>query len=330
MITQRKALARMEQETRVSLRRLEDSYNDKLAKMWQATVRDIRGTIVDAYRQDFGKESWDLVSANMRGTLPRIAERSGQALSAFKAAAYIHVRMALEHIHDQERLRALWMIDQTTPQSLLPKAPPRRFREAGNPRDAKASWATALSAWVDTYQAQLANNLRMEALHEGDIHDAADEPESTRVDGYDPDYKFRSMFAGEAIKEEADARRDIFDSNDDMIEEEIWVTMEDGIVCPICEDYDQKPVDEVPDDIPAHYNCRCYTRFVPKAWADMMRSGDSAERDAAQAMDDAGMIADSMAIRSPKTGNIIAHAVVSFENWQAERGQNIAGLAGIV
>ena len=61
-----------------------------------------------------------------------------------------------------------------------------------------------------------------------------------------------------------------------------------------------------------------------------MRSGDSDERDAAQAMDDAGLVQDSMAIRSPKTGEIIAHAVVSFEDWQAERGQNIAGVAGLL
>lgn len=603
MITQRKALARMEQQTRIAQRRLEDGYNAMLLKLWKSTLADIRATVLDTYRQDFGRGTWDLVGAQTRGTLSRINDRSAERLLLFKAEATLLIERSLAHIHNQERLRALWMIDQTTPQSFLPKAPPRSVREADNPRDAKATWSVALNAWVDNYQSQLANNLRMEALHEGDIHDAADEPEATRVAGYDPAYKFSSMFAGEAIKEEADARRDIFDGNDDVVEEEIWVTMEDGIVCEICAGYDQKPLSEVEDDIPAHYNCilpgnevvcpdlvaaaksfyegpaveivladgrrlsvtenhpvltpsgfvaakflrkgvhvinagsgeriakainpdynarpaaiekvfesfkmsrgvesvrvpissedfhgdarhvngdidiissygllgsyaktffakplnkkllgkirlphclhgqskfnllgvcdvassgggirfsneshpscsiglghteshgigaptdrhphsnqaiaerrpahtkrsryflerfstfistaeivqinrfnfsghvydlqadifqlyivnsivvnncRCYTRFVPKAWADMMRSGDSDERDAAQAMDDAGLVKDSMAIRSPKTGEIIARAVISFEDWQAERGQNIAGVAGLL
>ena len=330
MLTQRKALARMEQQTRIAQRRLEDEYNRQLGLLWAATLKEIRSHITDAYRQDFGKNTWDLVGAQTRGTLTRINARTSETLSSFVVIATTRIKVALQHIHNQERLRALWMIDQTTPRSFLPKAPPRRMREADNPRDAKASWETALAAWVDNYQAQLANNLRMEALHEADVHDAADEAAATRVDGYDPAYKIQSMFAGEAIKEEADARRDIFDSNDDVVEEEIWVTMEDGSVCEICNDYDGKPLSEIPDDIPAHYNCRCYTRFVPKAWADMMRSGNSDERDAAQAMDDAGLVKDSMAIRSPKTGEIIAHAVISFEDWQAERGQNIAGVAGLL
>ena len=330
MITQRKALARMEQQTRIAQRRLEDGYNAMLLKLWKGTLADIRATVLDTYRQDFGRGTWDLVGAQTRGTLSRINDRSAERLLLFKAEATLLIERSLAHIHNQERLRALWMIDQTTPQSFLPKAPPRSVREADNPRDAKATWSVALNAWVDNYQSQLANNLRMEALHEGDAHDAADEPEATRVAGYDPAYKFSSMFAGESIREEADARRDIFDGNDDVVEEEIWVTMEDGIVCEICAGYDQKPLSEVEDDIPAHYNCRCYTRFVPKAWADMMRSGNSDERDAAQAMDDAGLVKDSMAIRSPKTGDIIARAVISFEDWQAERGQNIAGVAGML
>lgn len=328
MITQRKALARMEQDTRTFMRRIENIYRDKLAGMWQSTVKEIQAHIVTAYRQDFGKNTWDLVGAHSHGTLDRIDRQAADILNNFKAEATSFIKVSLNHIHEQERLRALWMIDETTPSSFRPAAPFRQTREAAdNPRKAKASWEQAFSLWIDTYQNQLNTNLRMESLHEGDIHDAADEAEATRVDGHDPEYKFTTMFSSEAIREEADARRAIYDENEDVLEEEIWVTMEDRVVCPICADYDGKPLSEVQDDIPAHYNCRCYTRFVPKAWAKMLRSGDPDEREVAMKMEDAGLIPDSLAIRSPRTGDLIGRAIVSFEDWKTDRGMNIAGAA---
>ena len=326
MITQRKALARMEEETRSEMRRLEDSYNDKLSKLWKRTLKNVRVRILDNYRQDFGRDTWDIIGAHRHGTLRRISADASAVLTTFKIEATLLIQSGLQHIREEERLRALWMIDQTTPESFSPRAP-FRSRESDNPRDAKATWEQAFSTWMDTYYANLNNNLRMEALHEGDINDAAQEADSTKIDNYDPAYKFRSMFASEAIRTEADARRDVFDENDDAVEVEVWVTMEDGIVCPICEEYDGKPLSEIDDTIPAHYNCRCYTRFVPKSYSDMLQSGDPAEKEMALRMDDAGLVPDSLPIVSPKTGRLIGRAIVSFEDWKSSRGYNIAGIA---
>ncbi|MFA5937354.1 MAG: phage minor head protein [Candidatus Paceibacterota bacterium] len=314
----------MEEETRRRQRALEDVYSGQVVSIWGHTLKEMRASITEIYRQDFGKETWDITSAYSKGTLARIGGEVGGTLAAFKVLATKRIMVALSHIREEERLRALWMIDQATPGSYMPKVP-YRTREADTPRDAKATWQQTLDTWTDTYHTQLVNNLRMEALHEGDIHDAADEPASTRIDNFDPEYKLRSMFAGESIKAEADARRAIYDENDEVLEEEIWVTMEDSVVCPICAEYDGKPLSEVQEDIPAHYNCRCYTRFVPRAWADMLRSGDPDDREMALKMDDAGLVPDSMAIRSEKTGAIIGRAIVTFEEWKSSRGMNIMG-----
>ena len=314
------------------MRRLEDTCNKELLGMWSAAVSDIRASILDIYRQDFGKDTWDLVGAHSRGTLSRISAASADRLGAFKAQAGKHVADKLSYIHNQERLRALWMIDQVTPDSFLPKHPfkPAREAKADNPRDAKATWQQAFGTWIDTYHTSLSSNLKLETLHEGDIHDAADEAAATRIGGYEPAYKFRSMFATQAIQEEADARRAIFDANEDIEEDEIWQTMEDTIVCAICDDYDGKPVSEVPDEAPAHFNCRCYTRFVPKAWAAMLRSGSEEDKQLARDMDAAGLVPDNMAIRSQKTGELIGRAVISFDDWLPERGQSITGVAGLL
>lgn len=325
MITQAKALARMEEETRKEMRRLEDAYNTELEKLWQRTLKAISDCIMRNYRQDFGREKWDITSAHAKGTLGRIQSETAFLVGQFKEQARQLVARGLGHIHEEERLRALWMIDQTTPNSFTPKTPFSPAREADNPRDSKAGWSDALSTWMDTFYTNLNTNLRMEALHEGSIHDAADEAASTKVDNYDPSYKLRSMFATAAIRTQADARRDVFDSNEEVMEVEIWQTMEDGVVCPICEDYDGKPLSEVNDTIPAHYNCRCYTRFVPVAFSKMLQSGDPVEKEIALRMDDAGLVNDALAVVSEKTGNLIGRAIVSFEDWKSERGYNISG-----
>lgn len=325
MITQAKALARMEEETRTEMRRLEDAYNSELAARWQRTLKNISACIMRNYRQDFGREKWDLTAAHAKGTLGRIQTETAFLVGQFKQEAAAFISKSLGHIHQEERLRALWMIDQTTPGSFTPKATFAPAREADNPRDAKATWADALSTWMETYHTNLNTNLRMEALHEGDLASAADEAETTRVDNFDPAYKLKSMFATSAIRTQADARRAIFDSNEDVMEVEIWQTMEDGIVCPVCEEYDGKPLSEVNDSIPAHYNCRCYSRFVPVAYSQMLSSGDPAEKEMALRMDDAGLIDDALPVISEKTGELIGRAIVRFEDWKAERGYNISG-----
>jgi hypothetical protein len=329
MITQVKALTRMEVETRKEMRALEDAYNAQLGKMWAQTVAIIGEKVAATYRRDFGRGTWDIVGAQSKGTLHSMGSEARAALDLFKANATYLIKNAITHIKTEEKVRALWMIDQVTPDSVNPKSPAFGAREAAGPRDYQTAWEQVVSTWIETYHSQLLTNLKMEALHEGDIHDAAEEPSATHIDNYDPAYKLNSLFATEAVKAQADARREVFDENDDLIETEIWVTMEDGAVCPICEDYDGKPMEDVPDDIPAHHNCRCYSRFVPKAFAEMLRSGDPAEKEMALQMDDAGIVPDSMPIYSQKTGDLIGRAVVSFEDWKGSRGQNIAGIARI-
>lgn len=315
MLTQIKALTRMEDQTRRAMRSLEDGFVDHLKSKWKDTLTNIQARIITHYRADFGRADWDLVSAHSRGTLDRINRDATAILTDFHDYGQRFIAAALKDVYDSEKLRALWMIDQTTPASFKPKNP-FKTREAYNPRDAKATWEQAFATWIDTYRVNLQNNLRMEALHEGSIHDAADEPAATKIDNFDPAYKFASMMSSEAIRAEADARREIFDANDDVVEEEVWVTMEDGVVCEICEEYDGLPLTEIDDDIPAHYNCRCYTRFVPKPWADMLSSADPDEKDIALRMDDAGLVPGSMAVRSGISGNLVGRAIVDFDEWK--------------
>lgn len=328
MITQAKALGRMEDETRREMRRMEDSYNSALADLWKRTLKNISDCILRNYQKDFGRERWDIAAAHGKGTLARIQAETAFLVGQFKEQARALISKGLSHIHEEERLRALWMIDQTTPDSFTPKTPFAPAREADNPRDAKASWDAALSTWMETFHTNLNTNLRMEALHEGNINDAAEEAESTRVDNYDPAYKLKSMFATSAIRTQADARRSVFDNNEEVMEVEIWQTMEDGIVCPICEEYDGKPLSEINDSIPAHYNCRCYSRFVPVPYSKMLSSGDPLEKEMALRMDDAGLINDALAVVSDKTGNLIGRAIVSFDEWKAAKGYNISGQGG--
>lgn len=325
MITQQQALKRMETEARKDMRALEDSYNDKVAALWKSVCLLLKFQISFHYRNDFSKGEWDINGAYSKGTFTRIQIDTAHTLENFKRDVTRLIASALSHIKEEECLRALWMLDQITPDGFMPKAS-SKLHEAVSPGDSKASWAQALAVWADAYHKNLNTNLRLEALHEGSVDDAAQEVDATRVDNYELAYKLKSLFSTQALVSQAEARRMIFDENEDVLEEEIWQTMEDGVVCPTCDSYDGKPLSEVPDDIPAHFNCRCYTRFVPKSWADMLRSGDPGANELALSMDDLGLVPDAMAVRSPKTGELIGRAIVSFDDWKMTRGLNIGGI----
>lgn len=329
---QGRVLEKLELETRRDLRRLEDACSTHLLGLWATAKADIQDAVAREYRLGFGRQPWTLPEAEHKGTLARIASTARERLARFEHEAKDYMRSAFERIYREEAARALWMLDVLTPPSHYPRPPRRSPREADAPRDYRAGWDDALGAWIASYQDTLRANLRLEALNEGDAADAVDEVDATQVGGQDPARKISTLFANQAIQAQAQAQADVLDANEDDVAEEIWMTMEDARVCDVCDEYDGKPIEEVPDEIPAHFNCHCYTRIVPRAWAEMLRSGSPAEKEAALRMDDAGLVPDAMAILNDR-GDLVGHFTIEFSDWVDGRGadiygQNIAGFAG--
>jgi hypothetical protein len=328
-------LVRLERETRRALRRQEDAAVEDLLAAWSETEARIASTIGREYRADFPEGTWTLAEASARGTLARIAYRVRGLLATFARDGAAQMRRALDEVYWHEAARQAWMLDVLTPSSHRPVLPARRTREAEvpkGPRDYAARWPEAFIAWVETYDAQLAANLKLEALHEGSLADAELEAASAKIDGFVMPDKLRSLVTTQALMTMDDARDDFAGANGDLVMEEIWQTMEDAAVCPQCDAYDGRRLDEVPAEIPAHFCCRCYARLVPRDWAALLRSGDADEKASALAYDDEGLVADAMAVRG-EDGGLIATVVVQFEDWLSGRaadqyGQSIVGRLG--
>jgi len=72
-------------------------------------------------------------------------------------------------------------------------------------------------------------------------------------------------------------------------------------------------------------NCRCFWRLVPKAFGDLMRSNP----EAAAAMDEKGIVPDSLVIWDADQKEIKAMTLVDFDEWKNQEGRNITYGNGI-
>lgn len=337
-------LRRMEIQTRAAVRKIEDEALDIFLDHWKCAKSDMRDAIMREYHADFGRKQWNIRQANQKDTLGKISRATWERIKHFKADVKQFFPEAMNAMAREETLRQMWMLDALTPPSRRLRAPMVKSREADAPQDYEADWWDALDAWMDAYHLNLISSLKMEALHEGTIHDAADEVEATMIDGFDPVSKLTSLFTNQSLLVQQQARDSVVDSNGgggvggiggidsingeydgDVINEEIWQTMEDGDVCPVCAPYDGQPYDSVGDEIPAHFNCRCFTRIVPKQWAELLRSGNAEDKELALKMDDKGLVPDAMAIRGPD-GQIDGTVTVTFSDWVDGRGADFAGM----
>lgn len=321
--TQSGTLNRLEAETRKAGRAHEDACVDALKREWEAAKKSLRGIIMAEYHAAHGSEMWNLANAGM--TIERINHFSTNELVGFFNSILRFMRDTVKDAYRHEALRHVWMLDMLTPPSRKPRIPGKALREALRPEDYKTGWEQALAEWLRAYAANLNTNLRLEALHEGSITDAADEVDATKVDNFDPIYKLSSMLFTQILQAQRDARDDVAGENEDLVAEEIFQTLEDSAVCDICDAEDGKPADEA-EPIPVHYGCRCFTRIVPRDFAELLRNGTDDEKQAALDMDARGLVPDAMAIRDAE-GNLQAHLHVDFDTWAGLHGISIVGWA---
>jgi len=227
--TQSGTLNRLEAETRKAGRAHEDACVDALKREWEAAKKSLRGIIMAEYHAAHGSETWNLANAGM--TIERINHFSTNELVGFFNSILRFMRDTVKDAYRHEALRHVWMLDMLTPPSRKPRIPGKALREALRPEDYKTGWEQALAEWLRAYAVNLNTNLRLEALHEGSITDAADEVDATKVDNFDPIYKLSSMLFMHILQAQRDARDDVAGENEDLVAEEIFQTLEDSAVC---------------------------------------------------------------------------------------------------
>jgi hypothetical protein len=264
-----------------------------------------------------------MATARRAGLQGRLNEAITGIVGEYTRAATGKFKRQLKTNYMEEFYRQAWMLDVLTPPNVTPKIKPHsHYREADIPiysgRNAATAWFNRFGAWTDAWGKVLGTNLALNAMHGGGINDFAQEVDATKVGS--PAFTawdiFKNIFITEILTTQSEARFDFSDDNKDLALEEIWQTMEDERVCDICGPLDGKPMSEVDEYQPAHPRCRCFTRVVPKAWADL------ADRDLARAIDNRGLVPDAMIVRD-KNGIISGAAIVSFEKWQENQARLI-------
>lgn len=305
---------------------------DKIVKMgsegvkgiWEEAKDSMRNAVIEEYGRDFSRENWNLTMAAKLGTFNRIDRRISGVLGAFHSSSILMASMVFKDVYFHGVLRNAWMIDQVTPPSFdvkLPKSP--MFKEADpiyRGPEMDTSWKVRWSAWMDAYRNSLMQNLRLGAMNESEVDDAKDEIDATRPGSPQADMwdAIERVYDNQSNVVYASAQSDVKEANPQFEIVEIWQTRYYDRVCDICDENRGLTRAEADSDIPAHPNCGCFWRLVPKSWRSLLMSGDMNDQAIAKAMDASGEVPNAMLIFNDD-GKLVGSTIVEFDTWAEEK-----------
>lgn len=302
----------------------------KVQRLWGKTRQDLRNHIRDAYRHHIPQGNWDLPMATVTGARSAVMQGIDSRLAAFKENSHAAGKAALNAVYRESLLRHAWVLDQVTPPSIRVRIPHRlRLYESSQVSfmqgpEAAAQFADRWNGWVGAYSASIQHNLMLGMINGSTPDDAADEVDASRAGSpslgiLDALYR---LFQSEAAYSLARGINEVAAANEAMDPVEVWQTRDNMRVCEICEANAGLTRDEADDDIPAHPNCNCYWRLVPKSWADLLKSGDLDDQELSRIMDAKGLVPNAMVIRDAD-GNVAGQTIVTFDEWKANQFQAI-------
>lgn len=293
----------------------------ELAHLWQDHRKQMQLAVMNAYRHAAPHGNWNLGSFKSHARF-NLQSDLHAILAQFSALTTQSIKNSLNTLYRQSCLRHAWILDQITPASRNVRVPHKKHLHEAAVTGIyygdviPQQWADKWSAWIDSYNSALLNNLALGASNESSVADAVEEvdatksntPQSTLEDAMTRIYDYAAtdaMVAGETA---------IADMNDGLVQEEIWKTRGDLDVCDECSGYEGLTIDEVGEYPPAHPHCHCFPLLVPKEYADLLRSGDEDDRLLARDMHRDGIVPTALVIRNDD-GDIAAKAMVSFDQW---------------
>lgn len=316
--TQAGVLKRLQIETRRAGREAEDKQARRIERTWRSLSSGFQGRIASTYRDHFGRGRWSLARGTRLGTLGVMM--SGIREESRRRSSFILDDFAsgLRAVGELERQRQAWMLDNVTPPSYRVRS--RVVESAGN----EPSVMDTLAQWMSAYEDALASNLRLGMLNESSMTDAMAEVDATRFGGFTMMQRLMGLWTNKALDAQRDARKEFYQANAEAMSENVWLTLEDLKVCVICKPLDGKPIADVGYP-PAHFFCRCYSAFVPKPWAELLRSGSDKDRALALELEQRGLAPQTMAVAGPD-GEPEAFVTVDFGPWQ--RGERAMAVSG--
>ena len=330
--TQGRVIERLENVAIKAVDDVRKKYFRELYKQWMMTRKDLKRVLWQAYREVAPLDTWNYASAKRTGTLNRINHETKQVIERFKHNSMTHVSHALNDIYKESALHQAWILDQVTPPSYKIRLPrKRRALESGRTQiytgaDALSKWRDRWEGWLDAYHTGLNHNVGLGAINDATIDSITDEVDATKAGSPSTDIwaALQRVYMNVSQISLAFGQTDVSDENaDELGTEEVWQTRYNQRVCDECDGNAGQTRDDLDDDIPAHPNCFCYWRVVPKEWASLLASGDPSEQDAAVRIDALGKMPTSMQLLGDD-GKPKASVIINFEEWAEDQGKNIA------
>jgi hypothetical protein len=294
----------------------------KLQRLWSETRQDLRNLIRDSYRHHVPQGNWDLPLATVSGARSAIVMGIASRMVGFQISSHAMAKGALNAVYRESLLRHAWVLDQVTPPNRPVRVPHRlRLYESNvvnfsQGPEAAAQFAARWSGWVGAYSASLQHNLMLGMINNSSPDDAADEVDATRAGS--PSYglidALYRLYQSESAYSLSRGINEVAAANEDMDPVEVWQTRDNTRVCDVCDENRGLTRDEADTDIPAHPNCNCYWRLVPKSWADLLKSGDMDDQELSRVMDAKGIVPNSMVVYDDD-GNVAGHVIVTFQSW---------------
>jgi len=318
---------RLQSESMDALERMRDQSWMQILRAWSACRVDLRGFILHTYHSHFQGENWTLASLKTSGAASMLSHGLHERINAFKNHSWQLAKGAINGLYAESVLRHSWVIDQTTPPNIVVKIPnDHQLKLIESSQIAYYTGAKATQkfeqtwgAWSDGYYVALMNNVQLGALNESSASDAADEVDATRVNtpAYGLMDALQRVFAFESVAAMNEGINTVAEINDEADVVQIWETRRNTRVCEDCEANEGLTEEEVDGEIPAHPNCNCYWRIVPKSWAGLLRDGDDLAYDTAVRMDAQGLVPNAMVLRDP-AGDLAGYTTVKFSAWKKQ------------
>jgi len=316
---------RLQRAVMASLGQITKRHLSALLGEWKECRRDLIGAIAQTYKLTAPTGKWNVHGYRTSGAKGWLTSFLQRRMAMFQATSTAMMRQAFKDIKKKSALQHAWLLDQVTPGHNTVRTPDNIKREALSPIDPEI-WVDRWAQWVESYEHALAGNIAMHAVNEGDLAGAIDEVDATRMNtpASTLERALTRLVEFKSYESIALGEDEIAEMNDDLIQEEIWMTSGRKNICEDCADNEGKTVDEADGDIPLHPNCECFWEMHPKSYGNLLRSGNPEDRELANEMDQRGLDNGSLVIRGAD-GEISAKAIVTFSAWMAGTSKVLSG-----
>lgn len=313
--------------------RIENPAATMLRDHWKATKDDITAFARGVWSQTDAQDGLHLAEP-ARHRIQRHIERT---MHDFRDTSVHIIHTASRQAFELQYQLNHWMLDQVTPKniSVKPKRDAtllshpmvqatrkfgRRVKEShvheswftdpveGSPlKDGESSTEQRIDGYTKSWTGAAITSLMLGGVQGDSPEDIEARLDGTTAAGSQLDGVLDRNIRSQVQVSIADADDEFLSDYGDLVQERIWMTMDDERVCADCESQDGLLEPEWEFYMPVHPRCRCWARMLPQGFQQL--AGELAVP---------GVPDDAMVILDPVSREPVGTLVVEFSGWRQE------------